>query len=242
VLQAVDLFAGGGGATRGLRDAGFDVVAAVENDPHAAATWRLNHDGKLFEADIREVGADDIAQLVARGPDHSELDLLKSCAPCQGFSSLRGGREADPDRNDLVLDTLRFVDGLTPRAVLLENVPGLRRDARFPKLITALRARGYSVQDYVLEATALGVPQRRRRLVVLAVNGGAAPPDSVKDLVAMSGLGGAATAGEAFASLVDTLAEDDPWHRWRKSGSPAVSVGVIMPSDGRAVVGSSRRG
>jgi DNA (cytosine-5)-methyltransferase 1 len=115
VRTAIDLFAGAGGATQGLRNAGFDVVAAVENDTSAAATWRANHPGKMFEGDIRTVRLEDLRVTVGSG---RRLDLLKACPPCQGFSSLRGANP-DPDRNDLVLDTLRLVNALRPRALLL---------------------------------------------------------------------------------------------------------------------------
>src|SRR4051794_27056170 len=110
---AIDCFAGAGGATQGLRDAGFDVVAAVENDPSAASTWRANHPGALFERGIRDVDLTGLADCV---PDGQRLTLLKACPPCQGFSSLRGA-SVDQARNDLVLDTLRLVDALEPEAV-----------------------------------------------------------------------------------------------------------------------------
>ncbi|MCF6378163.1 DNA cytosine methyltransferase [Nocardioides KLBMP 9356] len=227
---AIDLFAGAGGATQGLRDAGFRVVAAVENDAHAAASWRLNHPGKMFESDVREVATADLAALL----NGARLDLLKACPPCQGFSSLRGANDPDAARNDLVLDTIRLVDGLTPRAVLLENVPGLRRDARFPNLVAALRERGYGLRDYLVEASALGVPQRRRRLVLIAVDlaGSTPPPDTLDELIPPSRRPDGVTAGEALARLSDALPEGDPWHRWRQS-RPAVRRRIeAVPVDG----------
>lgn len=220
---AVDLFAGAGGATQGLRDAGYDVAVAVENEADPAQTWRLNHPGTMFEADIRRV---DPAQLLeAGGLLGRPIDLLKACPPCQGFSSLRGAAEADPARNDLVLDTLRFVDGLLPAAVLLENVPGLRRDSRFPLLTRELRDRGYQLRDYEIEASLLGVPQRRRRLVVVAVKGALALPPDAAALAHTSGLASTTTAGAALDRLGSQVQAGDVWHRWRTS-SPAVAARI----------------
>lgn len=199
MLRAVDLFAGAGGATQGLRNAGYDVVAAVEFDPDAAATWRANHPGIMLEADVRSVSAQMLMQ--AGGFQKGELDLLKACPPCQGFSTLRGGKIPDSARNDLVLDTLRFVRELMPRAVLLENVPGLRRDARFDELVKGLREVGYSLRDYIVDAQMLGVPQRRRRLVLIAILGDQLDPPPLSELWAGS-LATSMTAGEMLA-IVD---------------------------------------
>ncbi|MFF1459827.1 DNA cytosine methyltransferase [Streptomyces sp. NPDC058330] len=165
--SAVDLFAGAGGATRGLRDAGFMMLAAVENDREAAETYRKNHPKVcLFAEDIRAV--DPLTLLGGTTVPPGELDLLKACPPCQGFSSLAKGL-VDERRNDLVLDTFRFVEALRPRIVLLENVPGLARDRRFPELGRLLMEAGYRLWTSTLDAAAFGVPQRRKRFICFAV-------------------------------------------------------------------------
>lgn len=205
-LTAVDLFAGAGGATQGLRDAGFDVVAAVELDATAAETWRRNHPGAMIEADIRTVSGADL--LTTAGLEKGELDLLKACPPCQGFSTLRGSRQVDEARNDLVLDTLRLVDELAPRAVLIENVPGLRRDERFNLLKLGLSERGYGFQDYAVSADELGVPQRRRRLVVIAAKNIPVPP-TLEELIPSSNRRKAMSAGEALLALARTDGETE---------------------------------
>lgn len=210
---AVDLFAGAGGATQGLRDAGFDVVAAVENEPSAAATWELNHPGNMLLADIRTLEAMDIMR--AGGFGVGELDLLKACPPCQGFSSLRGSNAPDEGRNDLVLDTLRLIAGLMPRAVLIENVPGLRRDGRFSVLTTGMVELGYALQDYSVEASDLGVPQRRRRLVVIAIRGASTVPAQLDELIPVGLRRTPKTAGVALSELHSNLSSVDPVHVWR---------------------------
>lgn len=88
---AIDCFAGAEEPPSSLREAGFNVVAAVEIDSAAATTWSTNHPGKMFQEDIRVV---DVAALRACVPAGHRLTLLKACPPCQGFSTLRGGRHA----------------------------------------------------------------------------------------------------------------------------------------------------
>lgn len=178
--SAIDLFAGAGGATQGLKDSGFDVIAAVENDPVAAASYGLNHAGvALAVDDIRALDTHRLRQFLGLRP--GELDLLKACPPCQGFSSLARG-EVDQARNDLVLDTYRFVAEFRPAAVLLENVPGLDKDSRLATLLGEIAQLGYVSRRYRVDAQDFGVPQRRRRLIVLALRADIAselPADAV---------------------------------------------------------------
>src|SRR5438309_237894 len=102
-LRAVDLFAGAGGLSHGLRGAGFQIVAAVERDPDAASSYRANHKGVLvYETDIRRLPVERVLSDIGLAP--GELDLLAGCPPCQGFTRLteKSGRR-DP-RNRLVRD------------------------------------------------------------------------------------------------------------------------------------------
>lgn len=168
---AIDLFSGAGGATQGLADAGFDVIGAVEFDAIAAASYRLNHSSvRLWEQDIRTVTATGMASEL--GLASGELGLLKACPPCQGFSSLAEGRIGPDDpRNELVRHTVRFVRALRPKAVLVENVPGLGRDRRSAELLESLRRMGYNARSYHVNAVDFGVPQKRKRLIILALRG-----------------------------------------------------------------------
>ncbi len=217
-LTAIDLFAGAGGATQGLRDAGYSVVAAVENDRDAAATWRLNHPATMVEEDIRHVSPTRLLSETGLRP--GQLHLLKACPPCQGYSSLRGSAAPDIERNDLVLDLLRFVRAFKPRAVLLENVPGLRGDARLEDLTGRVQGLGYQTRHYLVEASSLGVPQRRRRLVVVAIRGTAEStplPADWAQFLPQAHRRPAMTAGEALKLLETSNTKGDPWHRWRRN-------------------------
>ena len=170
-LTAIDLFSGAGGATQGLIDAGFRVIGAIEFDETAAASYKANHEGvHLWERDIRTVPATEVKRTL--GLKEGQLALLKACPPCQGFSSLAEGRIAPDDpRNELVRHSIRFVRALRPRAVMVENVPGLGRDRRSTELISALKRLGYNARAYSVNALDFGVPQKRKRLIILALRG-----------------------------------------------------------------------
>lgn len=174
--KAIDLFAGPGGLTLGLVAAGFEVVAAVESDELAVKTYLANHPGVLVkQADIRTVEAADV--LTELGLDPEDIALCAGCPPCQGFSTVRtlnGSKAVDDPRNDLVAEYVRFVRDIKPRAIMLENVPGLLRDERFELAVAELEALGYPAREgtRVLNAADYEVPQNRRRLVLLCVRNG----------------------------------------------------------------------
>ena len=157
---AVDLFCGCGGLTVGLKQAGFEVVGAIDNDPLALLTYHENHPTvKIYSDDIRNIETDEFAKMLQL--DKGELDLLAGCPPCQGFSTMRtlnGSLEIDDDRNDLLLDFLRFVEDLEPRAVMLENVPGLAKDKRFAYFCERMERLGYMGNHEILDAADYGCP------------------------------------------------------------------------------------
>ena len=168
---SIDLFAGAGGLSSGLVSEGFRVVAAVELDPVAAKSYALNHQRtKIISDDIRNL----TGPLLLRQANiaYGELDLLTGCPPCQGFSTLRTKRkdkfDNDP-RNELIREILRLVRSMRPRAVVVENVPGLANDARFLDFRSGLHRSGYKSDYAVINASDFGVPQRRKRLVLIAL-------------------------------------------------------------------------
>ncbi len=179
--MAIDLFAGAGGASQGIRQAGVGVIAAVEFNADAAQSYRRNHrNTTVLESDIRSI---DVRKLmVALGLRAGDLTLLNACPPCQGFSTLGSGDVADP-RNDLIGAIWPFVSALRPKAFLIENVPGIQHDHRLDHLLRQARAIGYSVRGYTVEASDFGVPQRRRRHLILGVrNSPRSLPATVEEL------------------------------------------------------------
>jgi len=167
---AIDLFSGCGGLTLGLKQAGFKVVGAVDNDHLSVATYKANHpEVFVWGKDISELSTLIIKRKL--GIRKRKLDLLAGCPPCQGFSMMRtlnGSRVITDPRNDLIEEFYRFVKDFMPKAVMLENVPGLATDDRFKLFYDRLAALGYKGNYDVLNAADYGVPQRRRRLIYLA--------------------------------------------------------------------------
>lgn len=168
--KAVDLFCGAGGLTEGLRQAGYRVIGAVDVDPLACNTYRLNHRRvKVWQIDISRLSGATIMKALALSP--GELDLLAACPPCQGFSRMRtrnrSHRNRDP-RNDLVHEVLRITRSIKPKSLMLENVPGLALSRGYCAFRKGLESLGYRVTWDVLNTVDFAVPQTRRRLVLLA--------------------------------------------------------------------------
>lgn len=204
---AIDLFCGAGGLTAGLIAAGFRVVVGVELDRDAAEVYRLNHPTvELLEGDVRAISG---AALMAAGKlKRGELDLLAACPPCQGFSTLRtrnGARRNRDARNGLLMEVLRLVRSTRPRHVMLENVPALGRTGLFRRFVRGIEAQGYKIAWDVLDVADYGVPQRRRRLILVAARGCVAP--------VLPSPTGRRTVREAIGFLGRPEASDDPLHR-----------------------------
>lgn len=225
---AIDLFSGCGGLTLGLKQAGFRVLGAVENDPLAVETYRANHKHvAVWPEDIRDVSPRAMKRKLRLRKD--ELDLLAGWPPCQGFSTmttLNGKRGMDDSRNDLVFQFVRFVREFAPKAVMLENVPGLAKDARIRRVSRELKALGYKRPSVaVLDAADYGVPQRRRRMILLAARNAiipfAQPARRTK------------TVREALKRLRPGRARKDPLHNLGEKRSAKVTEIIrLIPKDG----------
>ena len=162
---AIDLFAGGGGLSLGLKTAGFVVSAAVEIEDAAADTYEANHPGTvLFRRDIREVSA---IELIRTSPT-GKIDLIAACPPCQGFSSLTSKYKRVDSRNELIFEFVRLAVKIKPAMIMMENVPGLAKKGApiFDDAMRKLRSAGYKIRYKIVDVADFGVPQRRKRLVV----------------------------------------------------------------------------
>jgi len=177
LLTAVDLFAGAGGLSEGFVQAGFTVVFAHDIDAEFGRTFCHNHPGVPFlsgeEGKIENIGVSTVLSL--SGLRRGQLDVLIGGPPCQGFSINAPVRDLSDPRNHLFRHYLRIVDGLRPKCIVMENVPGLLSLGRgkvLKDIYYCLGQMGYRLSHKVLLAAHYGVPQERWRVFVI----GARPP------------------------------------------------------------------
>jgi len=209
LLKSVDLFAGAGGLSYGLKAEGFKVVTAIEIDPISAKSYSFNHHKtKLIVDDIRRVSGPQILNQVKL--DRGELDLLTGCPPCQAFSTLRTRRRnqtLDDPSKDLIIEMLRLVRSIRPRAVIVENVPGLANDENFTNFRLGLAQSGYMSEYTIINASEFGVPQRRKRLILVALRGKEIPVGwsnhNTKRKTVRDAIGHLAAAGTSGDTLHD---------------------------------------
>lgn len=222
---AIDLFSGCGGLSEGLKDAGFGVVAAFEIDSDSIASYKLNHTKtKVFEGDIRTVDTNEIKKLLKGEPLH----LLAGCPPCQGFSSMRRLNKKPSkrdDRNNLVLEYLRFVKELKPLTIMMENVPGLANYNLFKKVIKELYVLGYNPKVKPVNIQEYGIPQRRKRLVVVG--------SLLGDINIAKPTNEKVTVRDMIGHLESVAKTKDPVHRIVASHTPKVMERIMAtPKNG----------
>jgi DNA (cytosine-5)-methyltransferase 1 len=167
----ISTFAGCGGSSLGYSMAGFRELLAVEWDDNAVATFRLNFpDVPVYHGDIAKLSVEECMRLAGlSGP--GELDVLDGSPPCQGFSTA-GKRNLDDARNQLFREYVRLLQGLQPRAFVMENVSGMVKGKMklvFAEAMRELKASGYRVSARLMNAMYFNVPQSRERLIFVGV-------------------------------------------------------------------------
>jgi DNA (cytosine-5)-methyltransferase 1 len=214
---AVELFAGVGGFSLGMKAAGIDVALAVEKDEQTQATYSQNFPSTpVLCADVQELTGLEIRRLleVAQNQQGREWDgfigLVFGGPPCQGLSRI-GKRDVDDPRNQLIAHFCRLVIELQPAAFVLENVP----DLLLPKYagliepsLQQLQQAGYNLWTWVLNAKDYGVPQNRKRVFIGGILGDTSPrlPGAASQVVTVRDAIGDLTklSKEAFPQLFDT--------------------------------------
>ena len=158
-MTAAGLFAGIGGIEFGFKKAGFDILWANEIDKNACKTYRLNHNHKLYECDIKELQANEV----------EKVDVLAAGFPCQAFSIAGHQKGFDDDRGNIFFEILRFVDDLEPKVLFLENVKNLKghdKGNTFKVIKESLEERGYFLKYKVINSSDY-VPQNRERIYIV---------------------------------------------------------------------------
>lgn len=245
-----ELCAGGGGQALGLELAGFECVAAVDNDDHACATLKANRPAWQVLGDhLKDV----------RGREFRGVDLLAAGIPCPPFS-IAGKQLGPSDDRDLFPEALRIIAEAKPGAVLIENVPGFasaRFEAYRSGVIAELKRLGYEVIPGILNASDFGVPQVRSRFVLVGLPRAAfrifriassakisTVGDSIGDLMGARGWRGASAWQQRAQGLAPTLVGGSKKHggpdlgptrakrEWRKLGVDAMGLANEAPGEG----------
>lgn len=160
-LKVGGLFAGIGGIELGFKKAGFDISWANELDKNAAITYRKNHTHKLYEKDIAKLSVDEV----------EKIDILTGGFPCQAFSVAGYQKGFNDERGNIFFEILRFIDGLKPQIIFLENVKNLQKHDKgktFEIITEELIKRKYFIKYKVLNsADYANIPQNRERIYIV---------------------------------------------------------------------------
>jgi DNA (cytosine-5)-methyltransferase 1 len=172
-LKVIDLFSGCGGLSLGLEQAGFSIIAGVDNWKDSLTTFQANHkDSNILLADLGSVSSQEICKKL--GVSKDGIDVVVGGPPCQGFS-ISGKRNPDDPRNKLYQSFVDFVGYTKPKAFVMENVPNLVSmlgGKIKDEIIKDFEKKGYRVTWKILDASEFGVPQKRRRVVFVGLKNG----------------------------------------------------------------------
>lgn len=168
-IRAIDLFCGVGGLTHGLAQAGIEVVAGIDIDPACKYPYEANNQAEFIEGDVNDLSASEVTQLIGG----ADVSMIAGCAPCQPFSTYsRSGRSKKRGDDWQLVETFgKLVKDVQPDLVTMENVPQLLDHPVFEQFLENLD--GYSIEWSVVQAVRIGIPQTRKRLVLIASKLGA---------------------------------------------------------------------
>lgn len=165
MINAVDLFCGAGGLTKGLEKAGITVELGIDIDPDCIYPYEANNNARFLLKSVEEVKAEDLFSNTNR----RSVRLLAGCAPCQPFSGYRKGINSRSDKRwRLLREFKRLIEETSPELVTMENVPRLQGEKVFREFVESLKSNGYFTSYSVVHCADYGIPQQRQRLVLLA--------------------------------------------------------------------------
>ncbi|TBW09529.1 DNA cytosine methyltransferase [Azotobacter chroococcum subsp. isscasi] len=165
MIDAVDLFCGAGGLTAGLRQSGIYVRAGYDIDDNCQYAYERNNHAAFVSKSVEDVPAAEVMAWYRPG----YIKLLAGCAPCQPFSTYNQGRDTRSDRKwPLLYAFKRLIEGVKPELVTMENVPDVTKHKVYHDFVATLKGNGYFVWDEPVSCVEYGLPQQRRRHVLLA--------------------------------------------------------------------------
>lgn len=164
-IEAVDLFCGVGGLTAGLIQSGITVKAGYDIEPSCRFGYEHNNNAKFVLKDVADVTADEVNSWYSKGA----VRLLAGCAPCQPFSTYSQARDATMDKKyPLLYHFARLIEEVSPELVTMENVPDVIKHQVYHDFVAKLEALGYSISANQVDCVQYGIPQTRKRHVLIA--------------------------------------------------------------------------
>ena len=232
-ISAVDLFCGVGGLTHGLQQAGIKVNAGIDIDKTCQYAYEQNNQAQFIEEDIRSVTDTALCKLYSE----NDIKLLAGCAPCQPFSSHTNkikNRTSD-EKWGLLADFQKLVERVKPEIVAVENVPPIQKQKIFTDFVDKLQELDYHVYQKLVYCPDYGVPQKRRRLVLIAsIFGEVAPLPKTHSLSGQNDLQPCPTVEQAIGALPaiadGQVSDKDSLHRtWRLSAVNKERIKQSLP-------------
>lgn len=165
-ISCIDLFCGAGGLTHGFVLEGLPVVAGIDLDPACRFAYETNNQARFIERDINKVTTDELKAMFG----DANITILAGCAPCQPFSTYAQRYELDGNDGKwgLLYEFARLAKGARPDVITMENVPTVVKHKVFHHFVDTLKGLGYNVWFDIVDSSLYGVPQTRRRMVLLA--------------------------------------------------------------------------
>ncbi len=168
-IKAVDFFCSAGGVTCGFKQAGIDVLGGIDIDPACKLTYEKNNDAQYLCADVSHLNKEKVAEVFKIKQNQDDL-IFVGCSPCQYYSNIKTDKSKSKKTRLLLADFQEFVDYYRPGYIFIENVPGLDTKPESPlgQFKKFLKENSYVFDDGVVNAKYYGVPQNRRRYVLIA--------------------------------------------------------------------------
>lgn len=157
--RVIDLFAGCGGLSLGFQNAGFNIVAAFDNWDEAIDIYKRNFNHPIIKRDLGDTS--DLSDMAKYAPD-----IIIGGPPCQDYSSA-GHRDEELGRAKLTIDYATIITTLRPQYFLMENVPNIQKSEKLTQVLDMFHKAGYGISRMVIDASKCGVPQKRRRYIVV---------------------------------------------------------------------------
>jgi DNA (cytosine-5)-methyltransferase 1 len=163
-FKIIDVFSGCGGMSLGFQNAGFNIVAAFDFWEPAIEVYKKNFRHPIFKRDLGDTS--DLSDIVSFKPD-----IIIAGPPCQDFSTA-GHRNESLGRADLTISYSEIIEAVKPKFFVMENVPRIQKSAKLGTIINKFKSLGYGLTQIILDASLCGVPQKRKRFVLIGELGG----------------------------------------------------------------------